>query len=215
MRTAINQLWNSSLSHVDRSAKVRQLMDEHRVSAATPRDDDVTLALGESYQRMVLMLAPIGEDATNAEYIRRALDCAGKNDIQIPVRMVQHLFARCASYTEAISMFHTMRECRVAMGMDAYYAMVFCLQRLEEESWATRHREEVKASSGRVTPQTVEFILHGCENQLLSESKPWLGRVMFADAEAGQQRSQNKDFDAMGSAWTSRYKSGHPLPKAF
>lgn len=247
-RREIAALWTGrSATHEERAASARALVDKYSILPETPRESDVAKALGESFDRLMLMLVPLGkkEDFTaNAAYVEKLLGVAGKNGINISVKTVQHLFARSATYSEAIALFYAMRKGKVAMGMDGYYAMIFSLQRLEEESWGLRFREQLLSSSSKapasqsrsqtltegsvgakeeeeeeergkkrlvLSEQALDFIMNGCENQLMPENKPWVGRVMFADTELGPKRMSDQDFDAFGEAWVRRYKNGHPL----
>ena len=143
----------------------------------------------------------------SVEYFERMLAVAARNGTELSIRTIQHLFARCRKYSEALTVFHALRKAGVRMNMHAYYAMCFCLQRLEEESWAIKMREAI-AESDEVSPQAVQFVLDGCPNQLLPENKPWLGRIVFADAdpESATTKGAAADFDAFGRKWTARYE---------
>ena len=263
-RRQLAELWSEQLGpidadnakHMERAAKVRQIMDDAKLHPSqVSRDDDSTRALGDYFDRMLLMLVPLSPGSDNAQYFERALTLAAKNGFQLSIATVQHLFARTSNYAEALTIFHILRKCHVAMTMEAYYAMVYCLQRLEEESWGKRFYEDYKTAvaektnegtgsrvaeteehdegepfattstgsdaqdgasgKGPITAAALDFIMNGCDNQLIPENKPWLGRVMFADTDFGNDsRSSEKDFDFFGSGWVERYKNGVQLPKA-
>lgn len=210
-RRHLNALWAnaSGLSQSQRAAEVRAAMDTAALSVDTPREEDVTRALGEGFDRLLLMLVPL--EPESQPYLERALSLAGRAGIELSLRTVQHLFARVASYSQAIQVFHTMRQCRVAMRVEAYHAMLFCLQRLEEESWCRRFNDDLRRTNNAVTSQALDFVVNGCENQLIPESKPWIGRVMFADTELGAKGTSDAEFDAMGAMWTQRFRDGVPV----
>jgi hypothetical protein len=111
---------------------------------------------------------------------------------------------------QALSLFHSLRTCGVSMNVQTYYAMIYCLQRLEEESWSLRNKEEVEKAQS-VSPSVIDFLVDGCESQLLPESKPWIGRVHFHDTGVVNPHDPGADYDAMGEEWIQRYRSGHPL----
>lgn len=189
--------------------KVRELMDKYAMDpAATARDDDITPALGDAFDRLFLMLVP-SDGPSNAAYIDRVLQLAARNGTAIALRTIQHAFARTTSYGEALGLFHSMRKAAVRMDMHAYYAMLFCLQRLEEESWAAKYREQL-LKTDELSAEALQFILQGCDNQLVPESEPWRGRVVFADAEGADRRMGNADFDALGAQWSKRYEDAKP-----
>jgi hypothetical protein len=189
------------------SPAARELIDKYKIHPATSRDEDITPALGEAFDRLLLLLVPF-ESPDASEYLERLFTVAAKHGMELSLRTIQHLFARCQSYPEALSVFHCLRKSNVKLNMHAYYAMCFCLQRLEEESWALRFQEKVK-KSGKLSPQAAQFILDGCAEQLLPESKPWLGRVVFADVdpEGTGAAGRDADYDALGQQWAERYGS--------
>ncbi len=83
-----------------------------------------------------------------------------------------------------------------------------------------RFHEELaeKEAAGDAAPLTsaaLDYIARGCDNQLLPESKPWLGRVLFEKHEIpGANGAQTDyDFDLTGEKWIERYKNGVLLPK--
>jgi hypothetical protein len=187
------------------SKAARALMDKYHISPETSRDEDVTAALGEAFDRLLLLLVPLDSPEATAHF-ERLITLAAKNGQELSLRTIQHVFARCQSYPEALAVFHAMRKCGVRMNVQSYYAVCFCLQRLEEESWALRFREDVD-KSGDLSPQALQFILEGCSNQLVPENKPWLGRVVFADSDADQATTKGAtaDYDALGKQWATRY----------
>lgn len=222
--------FNENMENIEScSSSARLIMDRFKMTPQTPRDEDITHALGGGFEKILILLVPISPE--NVSYIERLLLMAARAQYEINIRTIQHLFARTRTYAEALTLFNLFRTCHVKMNMHAYYSMVYCLQRLEEESWAIRFREQTlereKKNTSKIgedsnddsqqqqtTPedaaapsiQALEFILKGCENQLLPESKPWLGRVAFADAEVGVAPTKTSDYDALGSAWTKRFR---------
>ncbi|EPY33785.1 hypothetical protein STCU_01981 [Strigomonas culicis] len=96
------------------------------------------------------------------------------------------------------------------MSMETYHAMLYSLQRLEEEGWAQRLHAEFEAG-GRTTisERALDFVLRGVDSQLIPENKPWLGRVMFAEGggdRAAAARQFASTFDQLGKLWVQRYK---------
>lgn len=221
-RQEINQLWkqqpalSSPIGNVVRgrdesavfssSDAARELMDKYQIRADVAREEDVTTAMGEAFDRLLLLLVPF-KNQDDVAYFERLLQVAARNGNELSIRTIQHVFARVQNYAEALSVFHAMRKCGVRMNMHAYYAMCFCLQRIEEESWALKIREDV-TKSGQVDQQAMQFILDGCPNQLLPENKPYLGRIVFADAdpESATTNGAEADFDALGKQWAQRYQ---------
>lgn len=203
-------------------ASARQLMDQFKMTPQVPRDEDITHALGGTFEKLLVLLVPLSPE--NVHYVERLLLMAARSQYEITINTVQHLFARTRTYAEALTLFNLFRTCHVKMNMHAYYSMVYCLQRLEEESWAIRFREQTverekilasnKNGNQNLEPeeasapslQALEFILKGCDNQLLPESKPWLGRVAFADAAPDVAATKTSDFDALGVAWAKRFR---------
>lgn len=179
-------------------------MKEFDINPATPRENDVIKGLGEAFDRLLLLTVPFSEK-DGSMLLESLLTCAARQGREIPVRTIQHLFARCASYPEALAIFYAMRKCGIAMNMEAYYAMVYSLQRLEEESWALKFADEVDATKS-VSEQAFDFIVNGCENQLLPENKPWLGQVMYRDQDAASARLGKDAYDALSDKWLERYK---------
>ncbi len=226
LRSEINALWRANsmvsspiseavhgadeVTSKGSSAAARALMDKYAVAPETARDEDVTTALGEAFDRLLLLLVPFDTPGAS-EYFDRLLQVAAKNDLELTIRTVQHVFARCATYSEALAVFHAMRKAGVRMNMHAYYAMLFCLQRLEEESWAVKFRDDI-ARNDEVDAQALQFILDGAPGQLLPENKPWLGRVVFADAdpEGATTDGTRADYDALGKQWATRYGAPEP-----
>lgn len=215
--------FNENLENIEAcSYAARLTMDRFKMTPQTPRDEDITHALGGGFEKILILLVPLSPE--NVSYVERLLLMAARAQYEINIRTIQHLFARTRTYAEALTLFNLFRTCHVKMNMHAYYSMVYCLQRLEEESWAIRFREQTlerekkiastPAAAANATPedataasvQALEFILKGCENQLLPESKPWLGRVAFADAEVGVAPTKTSDYDALGSSWARRFR---------
>jgi hypothetical protein len=206
-----------------RFASVQAILEKFSISEATQRSADVTPALGEAVDRLLLLTVPLGE-TSDVSQLETVLGVIGKSGSQLSIRTVQHLFARVSSYPEAIAVFYAMRRKNVAMDMHAYHAMIYSLQRLEEESWAAKFANErlalhqasssslSSASQGEegdrsfVSEQALDFIMNGVDNQLIPEQKPWLGRVLFADGE--QQAAGRDSFDALGAQWVERYRQG-------
>nr|CCC53765.1 conserved hypothetical protein [Trypanosoma vivax Y486] len=213
-RRAIHTLWLSaeSLSDQDRRAQVCSIISQYKLSPSTPREEDVSRGLGDAFDRLVLLCLPFGSGpSSSTDELEGLLQLAGRNGRELSVRTIQHLFARTDSFAEAIAVFYSMRRCHVAMNMEAYYAMLYSLQRLEEEGWGRRFHDEFK-QSGCLSEQAMDFVMKGVGNALLPENKPWLGRIMFQDRDAPVQRRGTKDYDEMNVAWMQRYKDGASSP---
>lgn len=221
------------------AAAARGIMDTFKLSPQVARDEDITSALGDALERLLLLLVPL--EPESVPYVERALLMAARAQHELGIRTVQHLFARTRTYAEALTLFHLLRQCHVKMNMHSYYAMVFCLQRLEEESWALRFREEAMQRRGKLSQkkqseassaaehksgkqqlpedasepsvQALTFILSGCDNQLLPESKPWIGRVAFSDAEGSYSldaTTKTADhFDQLSNDWAARFRENN------
>ena len=208
-RGEIAALWRAELDVKSRVAALQKFLTKYGISDTADRTADVTPALGEAVDRLLLLTVPIlGNDTTQLETV---LGVVGKNGIPLSIRTIQHLFSRVQTYPEAIAVFYAMRKKNVAMDMHAYHAMIYSLQRLEEESWAMRFAEERTSSpDSLVSEQALDFIMNGTDNQLLPENKPWLGRMMFADCDQALTKTQtNESFDLLGSLWVDRYRQGN------
>ncbi|KAK7197990.1 hypothetical protein NESM_000754200 [Novymonas esmeraldas] len=199
----------------ERCAAVAALLDHYKLDPATPREEDVSRGLGDAMDRLLLLCVPLSPKH-GTDLLVRLMRISARQGRQISMRTIQHLFARTGSYAEALAIFYAMRRSNFAMNMEAYHAMLYSLQRLEEEGWATRFHEEFAASKGEViSEQALDFVLRGVDNQLMPENKPWLGRVMFAEVKdnAAVQRQSMASFDEMGQMWVQRYKSDGVPPK--
>ena len=216
-------------SYRRQSAEARKIVEEGGFALDAPRELDVVSAIGEAFDRLLIMQVPLPaaarEDRNSpgtihepTEHLQLLLTLAAKHGRAIPVRTIQHMFSRCEDYAEAISLFYAMRNGHITMNAEAYYAMIFSLQRLEEESWGLRYREAIRASSTTASPiseKAMDFIVHGCDNQLLPEAKPWIGRVMFKDTDTPSGRRVTEDFDVIGNQWAKRIKTdGVPLARS-
>ncbi|ORC87053.1 uncharacterized protein TM35_000242040 [Trypanosoma theileri] len=214
-RGEIHELWLSTEATSDieqRAQRVAELIEKYKLDPSTPREEDVSRGLGDAFDRLLLLCVPLGKDsAKSTEHLERLMHLAGRNGRELSVRTIQHLFARTDSFTEALAVFYAMRRCHVAMNMEAYYAMLYSLQRLEEEGWAQRFSEEYK-EEGKLSEQAMDFVVKGINNALLPENKPWLGRVMFGDRDVPAQRRDGRDFDELSATWTQRYKEGSSIP---
>lgn len=194
----------------ERCAAVAVLLDKYALDASTPREEDVSRGLGDALDRLLLLCVPLAPTHSTDLLVRLMQVCA-RQGRQLSMRTIQHLFARTNSYAEALAVFYAMRRSNFAMSMEAYHAMLYSLQRLEEEGWAQRFHEEFVATKGEeISEQALDFVLRGVDNQLLPENKPWLGRVMFAEVKdnAAAQRQSRASFDELGQLWVERYKSG-------
>ena len=100
------------------------------------RDDDVTRALGDALDRLLLLTVPLGEGQEPVAAFETVLRCAGRAGRELSVRTIQQLLSRTENYGEAMALFYAMRKANVNMSMEAYYAILYSLQRLEEESGA-------------------------------------------------------------------------------
>lgn len=193
----------------ERLARLAALLANYRIDPSTPREEDVCRGLGDALDRLILLCVPL-PIAGSTDMLETVLHVAARQGRQLSVRTVQHLFARTSGYAEALAVFYALRRCNFAMNMEAYHAMLYSLQRLEEEGWAQRFHEEYTAQKvPRVSEQALDFILRGVDNQLLPENKPWLGRIMFADSDnAAAARRSLQDFDEHGKLWVKRYRGG-------
>ncbi|KAH9600300.1 hypothetical protein LSM04_002913 [Trypanosoma melophagium] len=214
-RGEIHELWLSTEATSDveqRTQRVAELIEKYELDPSTPREEDVSRGLGDAFDRLLLLCIPLSKSSANStEHLERLMHLAGRNGRELSVRTIQHLFARTDSFTEALAIFYAMRRCHVAMNMEAYYAMLYSLQRLEEEGWAQRFSEEYK-EEGKLSEQAMDFVVKGINNALLPENKPWLGRVMFGDRDVPAQRRDAHDFDELSATWTQRYKEGTSVP---
>eukprot|EP00760_Papus_ankaliazontas_P034691 PhM_4_TR7398/c0_g1_i1/m.66479 len=220
-RHRIHTLWTSE-DAARTPAAVTAIFKEFNISPKAPRESDVTRGLGEAAERL-LILAVEAQGKAEADRIKGGVNGAeaaslratghvsdllrllAANGVEMDVRTIQHLFARCYNYVQALSLFDEFKKCGMVMNAHSYYVMVFCLQRLEEESWG-RHFCAEREKTRRVTEEMYDFVLNGCEHQLIPESKPYLGRVMFADQEHVYPDGRKSDFDATGRAFRERFE---------
>lgn len=148
---------------------LQHLLKKYSLGIRTPLEEDVGRGLGDALDRLILMCVPLPplryggtlrslkheqEDKIQGEIkeeeeeedplgvLLQVLQIASRQGRRLTVRLVQHLFARTNSYAEALSVFYTLRRAHFAMNMETYHAMLYSLQRLEEEGWAKRFREE-------------------------------------------------------------------------
>ncbi|KAG5498390.1 hypothetical protein JIQ42_03196 [Leishmania sp. Namibia] len=194
----------------ERWEAVAALLDKYKLDPATPREDDISRGLGDALDRLLLLCVPLSPKH-GTDLLVKLMHVSARQGRQLSMRTIQHLFARTNSYAEALAIFYAMRRSNFAMSMEAYHAMLYSLQRLEEEGWAARFHEEFAASNGEaVSEQALDFILRGVDNQLMPENKPWLGRIMFAEVKDNQatKRQSIASFDEMGQLWVQRYKNG-------
>ncbi|CAJ1030105.1 hypothetical protein Q4I32_005426 [Leishmania shawi] len=199
----------------ERCEAVARLLDKHKLDPATPREEDVSRGLGDALDRLLLLCVPLSS-RHGTDLLVKLMQVSARQGRQFSMRTIQHLFARTNSYAEALAVFYAMRRSNFAMSMEAYHAMLYSLQRLEEEGWAARFHEEFTASNGEaISEQALDFVLRGVDNQLMPENKPWLGRIMFAEVKdsVATQRQSMKSFDEMGQLWVQRYKKGGSAPE--
>lgn len=199
----------------ERCAAVAALLAKYAIDPTAPREEDVSRGLGDALDRLLLLCVPLAS-SNGTDTLVKLMQVSARQGRQLSMRTIQHLFARTSSYAEALAVFYAMRRSNFAMSMEAYHAMLYSLQRLEEEGWAAHFHEELVASKGEaVSEQALDFVLRGVDNQLMPENKPWLGRVMFAEAKdnAATRRQSMADFDAMGQLWVQRYKNGGTAPE--
>lgn len=235
---------------------------------STPLEEDVGRGLGDALDRLILLClpaatvaVPAGRPPTEEEEgglakagteesgsrsagregtatLERVLFLASRHGRRLTVRLVQHLFARTGSYSEALWVFHALRCAHVAMNMETYHAMLYSLQRLEEEGWAQQFHDEclenmkkadeaeagkqsgeqqpprVSGSAGGVSEQAMEFILRGVQNPLMPENKPWLGRVMYGNGTGNTSElneSGPESFSTVASTMKQTAKSWDEL----
>ncbi|KAG5500549.1 hypothetical protein JKF63_03643 [Porcisia hertigi] len=199
----------------ERCKAVAALLNRYKLDPATPRQEDVSRGLGDALDRLLLLCVPLSsKDGT--DLLVKLMQVSARQGRQISMRAIQHLFSRTSSYAEALAVFYAMRRSNFAMSMEAYHAMLYSLQRLEEEGWAARFHTELVASEGEApSEQALDFVLRGVDNQLMPENKPWLGRIMFAEVKdnGATQRQSMASFDEMGKLWVQRYKSGATAPE--
>eukprot|EP00796_Vickermania_ingenoplastis_P004700 gene4700-3393_t len=201
-----------------------ELLNKYELDVTTPAEADVSRWIGDALDRLVLLCVPLPPGGPT-DLLERVLLLAGRQGRQLSVRLVQHLFARTSTYTEALIVFHTLRRANVAMNMQTYHAMLYSLQRLEEEGWAKRFRDEylqrgtgttrtaegVEGSSssateeedGGVSEQALEFILRGTQSPLLPENKPWLGRIMYENGAGGSREDDEEAALGLGALTSS------------
>lgn len=218
-RRRINDLWTTTSRD---PYAIYKVMTELEIHPAVALERDVTRGLGEGLERLLVLavegMSRAEEDRLEGrgghpdamKYVSDVLKCAARNGIEFEIRTVQHVFARCYNYVQALALFDEIKRCGIAMHAHAYYAMVFCLQRLEEESWGRQFNAERKANKDAITSEMMEFVLNGCENQLVPENKPYLGRVMFSDVPQVFANSKGTDFDATGKEFIKRYQQERP-----
>lgn len=149
---------DTPLSPAERCAAVEGILNEYQLDGPSSFAATVGAELGESLDRLLLLCVPLsltlGDDTQRSlQVLERVLSLHCRGGRSLSVRAVQHLFARTESYAEALAVFHTMRCAHVALNMETYYAMLYALQRLEEEGWALQFRnrlleqEELKLAS--------------------------------------------------------------------
>lgn len=220
--------------HHQRFKLLQAILDKYQLSVLTPLEEDVTRGLGDALDRLVLLCLPMIPPSNNTEegkketdsaiqesspdeavpnvvsepmdVLERVLQLASRQGRRLSVRLVQHLFARTQNYAEALSVFHMLRRTHFAMNMETYHAMLYSLQRLEEEGWAQRFREEYlentqqtanhaegqQEDGGGVSEQAMEFILRGVQSPLMPENKPWLGRIMYENGAGGENHDEEE-----------------------
>ena len=223
-RKEIAELWNQKMptlyqdleKHAERRDKVMKFMDKYQMTPLSSKDRvDVSRSLGNYMDRLLLMLVPISKEAV--PYLERILGLYLSNAIPLSVQTVQHLFARTSTYSEALSLFYTLRTSRIVMSTETYFAIIFCLQRLEEESWGKRYnvlvsklteQHNTDSTLLKLPEKALDFIMEGCENALMPENKPWLGKVLLEDSSIGRAESTDKNFDAEDEIWFQRYRNG-------
>ncbi|CCW62279.1 unnamed protein product [Phytomonas sp. EM1] len=188
---------------------VAQILDEYRISVTTQRDEDICRGLGDALDRLLLLCVPFSS-TVGTEQLEQILHVTGRQGRKLSVRTIQHLFSRANNYAEALAIFYSLRRCHFAMNMETYHAMMYSLQRLEEEGWAMRfHDDYIKSGGESLSEQALDFVLSGINNQLLPENKPWLGRIMFSEVNnAATERQARESFDELGKLWLNRYKEG-------
>ncbi|KAL7699501.1 hypothetical protein NQL31_004714 [Lotmaria passim] len=198
----------------ERCAAVAALLEKYQLDPTTAREADVSRGLGDALDRLLLLCVPLSS-THSTELLTKLMQVCARQGRQLSMRTIQHLFARTNSYAEALAIFYAMRRSNFAMSMEAYHAMLYSLQRLEEEGWAQRFHDEYVESKGQmISEQALDFVLRGVDNQLMPENKPWLGRVMFAEVKdnPAAQKQSRASFDEMGKLWVERYKSGSGAP---
>ncbi|EPY40068.1 hypothetical protein AGDE_03860 [Angomonas deanei] len=210
-RREIYSLWSSTSDAPQDGTRlegVTGIISKYKLDVTTPREDDICHGLGDALDRLLLLCVPLGE-AGNTELLERVLELAARQGRSLSIRTVQHLFARTSSFPEALGIFYALRKSHVAMNVECYHAMLYSLQRLEEEGWGQRFNEEFEAKDrSEVSEKALEFVLRGVDNQLIPENKPWLGRLMFADADNTAAVKQTREsYDSLNRAWVNRYKN--------
>ncbi|GET90144.1 hypothetical protein, conserved [Leishmania tarentolae] len=194
----------------ERCEAVAALLEKYKLDPSTPREENISRGLGDALDRLLLLCVPLSS-RHGTDLLVKLMQVSAQHGRQFSMRTIQHLFARTSSYAEALAVFYAMRRSNFAMSMEAYHAMLYSLQRLEEEGWAARFHEEFVSSKGEaISEQALDFILRGVDNQLMPENKPWLGRIMFAEVKDNKatQRQSMASFDEMGKLWVQRYKNG-------
>ena len=206
------------------------LLRDLNITPELPLLEDVTRGLGEAVDRLLILtvdgiswehrrrletgvMPPDSEAPSEGgfRFLSNLLRCMARNGTHLELRTVQHMFSRCFNYLQALALFDEIKLAGMAMNAHVYYAMIFCLQRLEEESWGRQYRQELKRL-GHFTSEMLHFCLHGVEDQLIPESKPHLGRVMFADIPQVYPYGRSSDFDATGRAFKDRFEERNRFP---
>lgn len=148
---------------------LQHLLRKYQLDIRTPLEEDVGRGLGDALDRLILLCVPLprmrygggipgsaakeslechargarGEEVDDPlGVLLQVLQVASRHGRRLTVRLIQHVFARTSNYTEALGVFHTLRRAHFAMNMETYHAMLYSLQRLEEEGWAKRFQEE-------------------------------------------------------------------------
>ncbi|CCW68617.1 unnamed protein product [Phytomonas sp. Hart1] len=188
---------------------VARILETYHLTPSTPREEDVCRGLGDALDRLLLLCVPFSNTVGTTQ-LEQILHLTGRLGRKLSVRTVQHLFSRTNSYAEALAVFYALRRCNFSMNMETYHAMMYSLQRLEEEGWAIRFHDDYVQSRGEsLSEQALDFVLSGINNQLLPENKPWLGRIMFSDVNDASAARQTQDsFDELGKLWLDRYREG-------
>ena len=185
------------------------------------RDEDITRGLGEAVDRLIVLLVKavahyLHEKEVNADVqcklsqeevfqaIPTMLQSIARNGLSLERRTIQQVFASCYNYGQALSIFEEIKICGMTIDASVYYIMIYCLQRLDEESWGRTFSNE-RCSMKDISLEAMKFVLHGAPNQLLPDNKPHLGRVMFSDAVDINSTKRACDFDASGKDWHKRW----------
>eukprot|EP00009_Paramoeba_aestuarina_P005616 CAMPEP_0201519978 /NCGR_PEP_ID=MMETSP0161_2-20130828/10395_1 /ASSEMBLY_ACC=CAM_ASM_000251 /TAXON_ID=180227 /ORGANISM="Neoparamoeba aestuarina, Strain SoJaBio B1-5/56/2" /LENGTH=220 /DNA_ID=CAMNT_0047918187 /DNA_START=358 /DNA_END=1020 /DNA_ORIENTATION=+ len=198
---------------------VLDVIDSLALDPSSPIEDDISKGFGESLDRLLILTVKasgwclqesahgeVGNTVSNSlsTALPKLLGCVSRHGIALDIKTVQHMFSSCYNYAQALTVFEEIKLCGMKMDSGVYYAMIYCLQKLDEESWGrTFHKERM--ATQKTSSAAMKFVLHGSDAQLLPENKPHIGRVMYADVHQAFPHGKSHDYDACGKEWDRSY----------